>query len=117
VQRHGGPVAPPSRARTGRAAHVLHPVIRPAYDESFADLSAEVRQERFGQHDHIRNFSLKHLPETIGMIFEIETSLARTLPEIFGEEVLRRYNIPESRWRRFNGACLFPLTKDRLKLA
>jgi hypothetical protein len=38
------------------------------------------------------------------------------LPEIFGADTLRRYNIPEARWRRFNGGCLFVLKKDDLKL-
>lgn len=92
------------------------PIIRRDYDESFADLSDEVRVERFGQHDHIRNFSRQHLPETLGMLFDIDDIISQTLPDIFGEDALRRYNIPTSRWRNFNGGCLFILEKDRLRL-
>ncbi len=92
------------------------PVVGKAYEESFVDMDPDERTERFWQHDHMRNFARKDLPNTIGMLFDIEDILERRLPDIFGEETLRRYNIPESRWRSFNGGCLFTLRKGDLRL-
>ena len=92
------------------------PVVGKAYEESFVDMDPEERTERFRQHDHLRNFARKDLPNTIGMVFDIEETLNRRLPDLFGEETLRRYNIPEARWKSFNGGCLFVLGKGDLKL-
>lgn len=92
------------------------PVVGQAFEESFVEMSPEERTERFKQHDHVRNFSRKDLDLTLGMLFDIEESVGRTLVDLFGEETLRRYNIPENRWRKFNGGCLFVLKKTDLKL-
>lgn len=92
------------------------PIIGKHYEESFADMSPEEREKRFAHAEHMRNFAMADLPSTLGMLFDIEDELKRAPRDHFDEETLRRFNVPENRWKKFNGASMFMLGKEHLKL-
>lgn len=105
------------RAMAPDGTHMFSiPIFKGRYEESFVDMNPEERTARFHQWDHLRNFGRDDLLSTIGMVFNIEDQLTITPISLFGEETLRRHNIPENRWRRFTGASPFILRKNDILL-
>ena len=86
------------------------------YEESLADLSPEQRNVQFKHPEHMRIFGMKDLSKTIGMIFDIEDQIKKTPRDHFGDAALESYNIPETRRGKFDGASVFIIPKDGLKL-
>jgi phosphoglycolate phosphatase len=97
------------------------PILGGRWEESFVKMDdqeemAQWRTKRFGQWDHVRRFGEFDLDKTLGQIFDIEKQLNMPLIDLFGEETLRRYNIPEPTWQSFTGTNVFIFKKDDIKL-
>ncbi len=86
------------------------------YDEFLGPLEKHDAITRFGQHDHVRTFGLNDISKSLGMVFNINSQLKKTLDVRFPRSKLKCYNIPKGRWRTFNGATMFLLRKHHLKL-
>lgn len=86
------------------------------YDEHLGNLEKQDAIARFGQHDHVRNFGQNDINKSLGMVFNIDSLLKKTLAVRFPRSKLRCYNIPKNRWHTFNGATMFLLRKHHLKL-
>lgn len=91
--------------------HMFSVPLKNYFDECFSNISQEERTERFLHPQHIRVFGKKDLHLTIGSIFNIESS-SYTLPDLFDINTLIKCNIPHSRLKSFNGACMFLLKKS-----
>jgi hypothetical protein len=89
------------------------PIFGGSYEEDFdIKVGPMERERRFHHPEHMRNFAYNDLNRTIGMIFDIGDKLqSHTLENLFSSEVLEKYNIPNSRWRKFNGSNLFVFRK------
>ena len=76
--------------------------------EDFGDLSDELRQQRFGQADHMRRFGRDDLMKTLGAIIQVEEP---NLVADFPEEYLRKSAIPQHYWAGYSSAAAITLRK------
>ena len=90
------------------------PFMGGAYEESFAQLSAEEATRRFGQSDHIRRFGTQHLAGALGCIVNIPPTFDAETE--FGTGTLDRYNIPASCRKGFQPSTVLCLNKQDYRL-
>lgn len=90
------------------------PFLPGRYDECFQQIGRGERTRRFGQHDHVRRFGVEDIDRHLGALL----SLPRTFDarEQFGEEHLRRANIPAAAWCGFTVHTVLTLKKYDMKL-
>ncbi len=91
------------------------PITKDYYDEYLGEMEPKIRAKRFIQHDHFRIFGKKDLHLTIGNIFHITDQLNTSLNILFNISDLKKFNIPQTRWNSFNGACMFVFSKSDMK--
>ena len=95
--------------------HVCVIPFRPGrYDECFQQIGNRERTRRFGQHDHVRRFGVEDMDRHLGALLNVPSSFDAR--EQFGEESLRRANIPEAAWRGFTINTVLTLKKYDMKL-
>jgi phosphoglycolate phosphatase len=82
------------------------PVHLGRYAEDENPLSKEEREERFGQHDHVRRFGVDDYDQTIGALVDLHN--ATTWDRMFPALELTEMRIRQGRWERgalFMVAC------------
>lgn len=84
------------------------------YDECFKEIGRQERTRRFGQHDHVRRFGTEDINRHLGALIKLPSRFDAR--EEFGEERLRRANIPESAWYGFTIHTVLVLRKYDMKL-
>lgn len=86
------------------------PFINGAYEESFTELPDEIRTQRFGQFDHIRNFGNADINKHLGRLLALPANFDASLD--FSTDTLRTCNIPQSHWVGFHAGTVFDLGKN-----
>jgi Methyltransferase domain len=95
--------------------HVCVIPFRPGcYDECFQQIGRRERIRRFGQHDHVRRFGVEDVNRHLGALLKLPSTFDAR--EKFGEESLRRANIPEAAWCGFTINTVLTLKKYDMKL-
>jgi phosphoglycolate phosphatase len=90
------------------------PFMSGMYDECFQDISEKEREERFGQHDHVRRFGADDIDRHLGSIVNLPAQFDAV--KIFGENRLKRVNIPKTAWRGFTFNTVLVLDKKDIKI-
>lgn len=89
------------------------PFLPGRYDECFDRLGDNERTRRFGQHDHVRRFGREDIDRHLGALVRLPRNFDAR--EQFGEEHLRRANIPETAWFGFTVNTVLVLRKYDMK--
>lgn len=97
----------------GRHVCVI-PFLPGEYDECFQPIGREERIRRFGQHDHVRRFGIEDIDRHLGALLDLPRTFDAR--EQFGEERLRRANVPEGAWCGFTVHTVLTLGKYDMKL-
>jgi len=93
----------------GRHVFVI-PIVAGNYECSFAEMSAEERTERFGQHDHLRRYGKDDFGDHLGKIVHLPPAFdARSL---MSEEDLTRHKIPRGYWEGWSVNSPIDLAKN-----
>lgn len=79
------------------------------------NLGNEERQQRFGQHDHVRRFGRSDLQSSLGKVYRLEPEYDIT--PLFSTEELQRCNIPQNHWRGYSPGSVLLLSKEDFLLA
>ena len=77
-------------------------------------LSDKDREERFGQHDHVRRFGTTDLNMNIGKIYKLEDEYDIT--KYFAADTLIKYNIPRNMWQGYSPSSVLCLKKQDYRL-
>lgn len=93
----------------GRQICVI-PFAKGYFDESYAEIGAEERTRRFGQHDHVRRIGAEDREAHLGKIIRLPSEY--DAEKRFGAETLRSANIPESQWRGFTISTVLEIRRE-----
>lgn len=80
------------------------------FDETFANIGAEERTRRFGQHDHVRRIGAEDRHVHVGKIIRLPEHYDAEAR--FGAKALLRANIPRSMWQGFSISTVLELRKS-----
>jgi phosphoglycolate phosphatase len=81
-----------------------------AWEESFQALSADERERRFFQHDHMRRFGRDDRHSHLGKVIRLPKNFDAT--EIFTADELRTANIPKNYWSDFTMSTVLELKRQ-----
>lgn len=82
----------------------------PGYAEYLGPMTAAEAEERFGQFDHVRQFSSKDLDRTLGSFFVLPKKY--DLLDDFTKEELEDANVRPKCWKGFTGNTVFRMKKE-----
>ncbi len=87
----------------------LIPFCEGKYEESFQDMTKYERANRFGQHDHVRNFTIDDIQLHLGKLVNLPSNFNPV--DDFGCEILDQCNIPEYFREGFHKSTVIILNK------